>query len=207
MAALMGERERFLLGITGIPGSGKSTFAEKLVEAIDARTGPDRAVAIPMDGFHYPNAVLRARGLRAVKGSQATFNVPAFVRLLHQLRQTPPQTVLAPAYDRKRHEPLANAVTITPTMKLIVVEGNYLLLNEPPWFSVRTLLDQVWFIDVPIDLAMTRVRARHIAGGCDEKTADKKIATNDLPNAEQIVRTRIRADRIVTLFQRPKQRN
>lgn len=191
------DQSRYLLGITGCPGSGKSTFADRLVETVNQRLECAAAAVIPMDGFHFRNAVLEARGLRLVKGSPATFDVPGFIDLLRKLRASPPVDVPIPLYDRTRHEPVADATTIGAKVKLIVVEGNYLLLDTAPWDAVRPLLDAVWFLDMPVELAMARVRKRHIAGGSDEKLADEKIAANDQPNAELVIATRSRADRVL----------
>jgi pantothenate kinase len=190
---------RYLLGITGIPGSGKSTFASQLTEAVNRLAGCLVAAMVPMDGFHYSNAFLKAQGLATRKGSPSTFDVAAFVERLRQLRQVPPAAICAPLYSRVAHEPVADAVAIGPEIKLIVVEGNYLLLQLPPWDEVQPLLDAVWFIDIPIDLAMARTYRRHLTGGRSEKEAGEKIVANDRPNAELVLVTRDRADRILCL--------
>jgi len=190
---------RYLLGIVGYPGGGKSTFAEQLADAVRRRTHPGFAAVVPMDGFHYPNAVLDSRGLRAAKGAPTTFDAHAFINVLNQLRQTPPTAVSTPAYDRTFHEPVADAITIGTDARLVVVEGNYLLMNEPPWDAVRPLLDAVWFLDMPIDQAMQQVRQRHITGGCDPAQAEQRVAANDRTNAQLIAATRHRADKIIPL--------
>lgn len=185
---------RWLLGVTGPPGGGKSSFAAALAR----RAAEHVATAVvPMDGFHLPNAELDARGIRDRKGAPHTFNVEAFVRLLDELRRTPPRRVAAPKYDREVHEPVADAVEIGEDVRLVIVEGNYLLLDDPPWDRVRRRLDETWYIATPIDEAMRRIRARHIEGGCTPAKADAKVIRNDRPNAALVERTRPRADRVI----------
>src|SRR5439155_3990375 len=105
LAATDASSERFLLGITGPPGAGKTALAEALVEVLDERRGAGFAVVAPLDGFHLSNSTLDARGLRAVKGAPQTFDVPEFVRLLRRVRQEPGVTILWPAVDRALDEP------------------------------------------------------------------------------------------------------
>jgi pantothenate kinase len=150
-----------------------------------------------MDGFHLTNTELEARGIRHRKGAPPSFDAERFVALLERLRNAPAETVFAPLYSRKRHEPIADALTIGPEVRLVIVEGNYLLLDDPPWDRVAPLLTETWFLDVPVETALERVRARHRRGGCGEREAERKIATNDRPNAELVLAPRGRADRII----------
>lgn len=195
-----GERDapRFVLGITGMPGSGKSTVARQLLERIN-RAMPDFAAVVGMDGFHLPNADLEQRGLRLRKGSPDTFDVPGFVDLLQRLRQSPRRSVSAPAYDRRVHEPVAGAVMVDADTRLVIAEGNYLLLSDEPWSQVRPLLDEVWHLDTPLELAMGRIADRHRAGGKDAALTEQMIAGNDRPNADIVTATQDSADRIIRL--------
>lgn len=193
---------RYVIGVVGTPGSGKSTFANALREAVnvasqgDAAFNAPPAVVLPMDGFHLPNARLDAEGLRARKGAPITFDGEAFVDLIERLHHE--FTLFAPEYSRKLHEPVANAITIDEDHRLVIVEGNYLLLDAAPWCNAAAVLDETWYLDLPVDVCMQRVRARHIAGGCDEQTADRKLATNDRLNAWLVEQSKARATRIIT---------
>ncbi len=201
----VGAARQCLLGITGPPGSGKSTVGRSVVDAINARhapsDGPPAAALVPMDGFHFPSATLEARGLRRRKGSPASFDAAAFVRCLHALRQTS-GPIAIPLYSRALHEPVPEALPVAPSTRVLVVEGNYLLFEETPWDAVGSLLDTVWFLDTPVDVCLARVRARHVAGGKTVEEAEERIATNDRPNAEAVRRTRGRADRLLSSAER-----
>ncbi len=190
---------RLMLGLAGCGGSGKSTLAERLRRRAAGAVGAAAVAVVPMDGFHLSNARLAELGLTRRKGSPPSFDAAGFVALLQQLRADGPEPVGVPVYSRQLHEPVPDGVQVAPAVRLIIVEGNYLLLDEPPWHEVAPLLDEVWFLAVPVALAMRRIRQRHIAVGRTEAEADERIAVNDRPNAELIWATRHRASRLVRL--------
>ena len=117
-----------------------------------------------MDGFHLSNAVLDARGLRAVKGAPQTFDAEGFVTLLRKAREQPEATVLWPEFVRELDEPTPEAIAITPAAKLVITEGNYLLLDRPWWREVRPLLDDVWYVDAPHKVLRARLLEREPPG-------------------------------------------
>jgi len=92
-----------------------------------------------------------------------------------------------------------NSITIKPPNRLIIVEGNYLLLNCSPWNLIRTKLDEVWYLDTPLDIIKERLFNRHVSGGTIKKEAKRKITLVDIPNAELIKKTCLLADKIVCL--------
>ena len=167
---------RLVLGITGMPGSGKSTFAERLVEEFAAEGVA--AVAVPMDGFHLPDAELESRGLAAVKGAPATFDRAALEDLLTRLRDTS-ATITAPAYSRDLHAVVPDAIEVAPEVQIVLVEGNYLGL----WPGVRDRLDEIWRIDVPWEVARERLIARRIATGREPESATEWVDRVDAANA------------------------
>ena len=188
-----------MLGIAGPPGAGKTTLAEALAALIAERRGEGFAVVAPMDGFHLPNAVLDAEGLRAVKGAPETFDAEGFVRLLRQARQEPKVRVLWPEFVRELDEPTPQAITIGPRARLVITEGNYLLLKRPGWREVRPLLDDVWYVDAPRDVLRARLLERELAGGRSEKDAVRHVDGSDLPNAELVEQSRALAGRVVRI--------
>ncbi len=193
------DRNRYFLGITGCPAAGKSVLAENITDEINSRTGDDLAAVVPMDGFHLPNSVLKERGLIKSKGASETFDADSFVKLIDRLHEFPDQSIMCPAYDRRAHDPVENAITIQPGNRLIIVEGNYLLLNASPWNTIHTKMNEVWYIDAPLQTVKERLLHRHISGGASKGEAERKVASVDLPNAELIKKTCSLADKIIYL--------
>jgi pantothenate kinase len=194
LAAVDAEPERFLLGIAGPPAAGKTTLASALAAIVRERRGTHFAVVAPLDGFHLPNRTLDERGLRAVKGAPETFDVEQFVRLLQRVRGVG-DTILWPDFDRSLDEPTPDAIAIPPEARLVITEGNYLLLARPGWSEVQPLLDDVWYVDTPWDVLRSRLIARQLAGGRSEEEAVRHVDGSDLPNAKVVARTQVRAGR------------
>lgn len=193
------DKGRYFLGITGCPAAGKSMLAESLSDEINFRTGDDLAAVVPMDGFHLPNSILKENDLLNIKGAPETFDADSFVELINRLHEFPNRSIMCPEYDRKIHDPVENSITIQPCNRLIIVEGNYLLLNVSPWNLIRTKMNEVWYIDTPLNTVKERLFYRHIAGGSSKKEAERKVASVDLPNAELVKKTLLSADKIVNL--------
>ena len=193
------DKGRYFLGITGCPAAGKSMLARNLTDEINFRTGDDLAVVVPMDGFHLSNSILKKRRLTKVKGAPETFDADSFAELINRLHEFPDRSIMCPAYDRKIHDPVENSITILPCNQLIIVEGNYLLLNISPWNTIRTKMNEVWYIDTPLKTVKERLLHRHIAGGAGKDEAERKVTSVDLPNAELVKKTLLAADKVVNL--------
>ncbi|WP_035058673.1 nucleoside/nucleotide kinase family protein [Andreprevotia chitinilytica] len=192
--ALLADGKRKLLGITGAPGAGKSTLAQQLVDLLG-----ERAVMLPMDGYHLANVQLAQLGRADRKGAPDTFDSAGYVALLRRLRdQQAGETVYAPEFRREIEEPIAGAIAIEPATQLIITEGNYLLLDQGHWAGVRPLLDEVWFVDVDSALRQQQLVERHIRFGRDQDQALAWVAHTDEPNAQLIDATRARADFVFT---------
>ena len=179
---------RFVLGITGPPGAGKSTFANWLVSELG-----EAAIVLPMDGFHFPNTELDERGLLNRKGAPDTYDVAGFLEVLRGLRSR--EVVLSPSYSRVTHEPERDAIRILPSHRFVVVEGNYLLVPNSPWGEVKAVLDEVWYLDISAEEAAERLVGRHMDVGRTFDVAAEKVRSVDLPNGEIVRATRDRADR------------
>lgn len=192
--ALVVGGSRRLLGLTGPPGAGKSTFAAALVAALGARR-PDAAAAVPMDGWHLRQAELARRGLVSRKGAPETFDVEGFVALLGRIRSG--EGLLAPAFDRAADDVVDDAVEVPAGTPLVVVEGNYLLLDEGAWAGVRPLLDEVWFLDVADEVLRERLVSRHVDGGRGAGEAAAFVAGSDEVNVATVRAARARADVVV----------
>jgi pantothenate kinase len=187
--------QRRILGITGAPGAGKSTLAAKLVDALDGR-----AVVVGMDGFHFANTELARLGRTQRKGAPDTFDAAGYVALLRRLRAAGPDVVYAPEFRREIEEPIGSAVPVPADVPLVVTEGNYLLLESPPWDEVRPLLDEVWFLQPPEDERVRRLVARHRAYGRSLAVANERALGSDQRNADAVANTTARADRIIPGF-------
>jgi pantothenate kinase len=189
---LAGRGGRRLLGITGAPGAGKSTLAAE----VTAELG-EHAVLVPMDGFHLAQARLAVLGLAATKGAIDTFDAGGFVHLLARLRAADEPVVHAPEFHREIEEPVAGAIAVPRDIPLVVVEGNYLLVDTGEWRNVRPLLDEVWYVDPGEDQRIAWLVARHLAFGRSRAEAEERALGSDQVNAELIRTTRDRADVVV----------
>ncbi len=182
---------RTLIGICGPPAAGKSTLSTALAAALDG------SVAVPMDGFHLSNVELDRLGLADRKGAPETFDAAGFVHLLRRLRAAD-HLVYAPSYSRTLHESIGGVIPVPVTIRVVVVEGNYLLLDEGPWAEVRQLLDLVLYLDAPDDLRQDSLVRRQLAKGLDLHDAHDWVERSDERNAAVIAGTRDRADLILT---------
>ena len=193
--ALLDRGGRQILGIVGLPGAGKSTLAQALVDALG-----DQAALAPMDGFHLANAELARLGRSARKGAPDTFDAAGYVALLRRLKlAAPDETVYAPAFHREIEEPIAGEIALPPNVPLIITEGNYLLLDDGAWSSVRTFLDEVWLVDVDSAQRHRQLLERHMRYGRSREDALAWIEHTDEPNAVRIAATASRADFHVSL--------
>ena len=185
---------RGVLGISGAPGAGKSTLAADLVAAVG-----ESAVVVPLDGFHLHDAELARLGLSRRKGAPETFDVAGYVALLRRLRTETDHVVYAPEFVRSREESVAGAVAVRPEHRLVVTEGNYLLLDEPGWRDVLPLLDEAWFVEGDEATRLSRLVRRHVEHGKPPALAHRWATESDQANAEIVARTRKAADVLVDI--------
>jgi pantothenate kinase len=179
-------RGRFIVALAGPPGAGKSTLSDGLLALVqDARV-------VPMDGFHYDDAVLNARGLRSRKGAPETFDVAGFVHLLGRLRAG--GEVAIPVFDRSMELSRAAADVVTDADRVLIVEGNWLLLDEEPWRALGQFFDLSVMIDVSEAELDRRLMARWAHHGKTPAEARAWIDGNDMPNIRRMVQGSRRAD-------------
>ena len=195
--ALVGDRRRVVLGIAGAPGAGKTTLTEALVAAVGAREGRDWVAHVPMDGFHLADAQLDRLGSRSRKGAPDTFDADGYAHLLRRVGAEPDSWIYAPGFDRTLEQPLAAAMVVPPSARLVVTEGNYLLLPEDRWRRARAELTEVWFVAGDDDVRRARLVERHVTFGKAPDAAAAWVRQTDEVNAALVDAARDGADRVV----------
>lgn len=187
--------KRLLIALAGPPGAGKSTVAEALAETLNQRIADRPAEVVPMDGFHYDNAILDAWGWRARKGAPETFDVSGFLSLLHRLKNEAGE-IAVPVFDRTADLARASARMVMGHQRLLIVEGNYLLLDRANWRDLFPLFDLTIFLKPSIETIEERLIQRWLSYGFDRQTAEARAKGNDLSNA-RIVLSESRSANIV----------
>ena len=181
---------RIIIAVAGAPGSGKSTFVAELEKTLS-----DVAV-VPMDGFHLDNVILEERNFMSRKGSPDSFDAEGYCHLISRLKHAE-ETVYAPIFDRKLDHSRAAAIEIPSDIKIVLTEGNYLLLEQKPWNKLGELFDLTIFLDVPEAVLRERLVNRWLAHGLSAEAALKRAESNDLPNAEVVIKLSKQPDVVI----------
>jgi pantothenate kinase len=168
--------------------------------------GRSIAIFLPMDGYHLSRIQLDAMPdpatAHARRGAAFTFDAPAFLGLVKQLRQPllpETKTIHAPSFDHAKKDPVAGDLLIPPTARVVVFEGNYLSLGQGEWKEAAELMDELWFVEVPEEVARKRLIARHVVSGIADNEADaaKRADENDLVNGQEIIKHRMEVHEVV----------
>jgi pantothenate kinase len=191
---LAGRERRTILGVAGPPGGGKSTLAQTVVAAVGSA-----AVLVPMDGFHLAQAELVRLGRRDRMGAPDTFDALGYIALLRRLRERTEDVVYAPEFRREIEEPIAGAIPVPRATRLILTEGNYLLVAGEPWGGIRPLLDECWYAELDEATRLRWLIERHVRYGKTPHAAREWVQRSDEANAAVVAATRSRADVVVRL--------
>ncbi|KAK3201325.1 hypothetical protein GRF29_185g623412 [Pseudopithomyces chartarum] len=200
---------RLLIALAGVPGSGKSTVSQALLLELAAK-GIEDVVVVPMDGFHYTKKILRtfkdSENAFKRRGAPFTFDADAFLSLVREMKAMPltesaetEQVLYAPSFDHAIQDPITKGIPVPSRSRIVIIEGNYTLLDQDPWREVAALCEEKWFVDTPRDVALERLVQRHIAAGIEtdiEKSVER-VKANDLVNGDLIRSLLIEPDVIV----------
>jgi len=176
---------RVVVAIAGAPGPGKSSLAKRLVARLN-EVAPGRAALLEMDGYHYDDHVLIERGLRVCKGSPDTFDVFGLLHML-DLKHNQEDEIAVPVFDRDLEISRAGARLISRSVRALVVEGNYLLLDQHPWSGLHAMFDITVAIDAAEDILRQRLVERWRSYGFSPTEIEAKVERNDLPNGRYIM--------------------
>ncbi|MGW5240984.1 nucleoside/nucleotide kinase family protein [Monashia sp. NPDC004114] len=196
-AGLVVDGRRVVLGVAGAPGAGKTTFVEALIAHVAQTRGADWVAHLPMDGFHLADVQLRRLGALSRKGAPDTFDVAGYAHLLERVHSSPDEVIYVPGFERTLEQPLAAALVVAPSAKLVVTEGNYLLLDQEPWIRARAQLDQVWYVATDDEVRVSRLIDRHVQFGKGRDDATEWVMGSDETNAALVMKSADLADRLV----------
>jgi len=188
-----GLKKRSITALCGPPAAGKSTLALKLVKLLN-EIEANSATVLPMDGFHFDNSILIPKNLLARKGSPPTFDVGGLMSILSRLKKNNESEVVVPVYDRKIQIAKAGARIIPKSLRYIIVEGNYLLLNQDPWKKLSLFFETTVSINVDIETLRQRLTFRWQDHGLKKNEIDDKVTGNDLINAELVIKKSKKAE-------------
>lgn len=187
---------RMVVFMAGAPGTGKSCCAEALEELSCTVEGALPLTAVGLDGFHYPNDYLRSMTeeidgtevpLSSVKGAPETFDLPAFRSKLLELKRE--KRVMMPAYSRKSHDIVENALAVDT--RIVLIEGNYLLLDERGWRGLCAWCNDSVFIEASPSELKARLVERKVRGGMKRDEAEAFYERSDGRNVERVLSHRV----------------
>lgn len=198
LAHLYSEKKRRVIAfIAAPPAVGKSTLA-MFLQALSAEIeNMPEVQAVGMDGFHYPQKHIlehtvirdgREQPMKGYKGAPDTFDIALLSAKVDELYTK--DTVLWPVYDRRLHDVQMDAVEVAAP--IVLLEGNYLLLDEPIWRDLKH--DYSIFIRADENQLFERLIARKMKGGASLQEATAFYDRCDGPNVRICLGNSLPAD-------------
>jgi len=185
--------ERLVIGLCGIPASGKSSLAQLVVRRVNqiGANGSDGEVAIyiGLDGWHLLRSALVAfpdpQEAFARRGAHWTFSATGYLDFVSKLRV--PITdlpIYAPSFSHALKDPVEDDVQVTSSHRIVLIEGLYVFLQVEPWTVAGHLLDERWFLEVDVEVARERLVQRHVKSGVTDNLEDAMLRAreNDMPS-------------------------
>ena len=191
LISLGGNFKRSITAIAGPPGSGKSTLSTRLVKFLNNKN-PNTAAVFSMDGYHFDDLILNERGIIDRKGAPNTFDVDGIKIMLKRLISNEKKEIAIPIFDRNIEISRNSAFIINQSIKHIIFEGNYLLLNEEPWKELSKYIDKSIFLKTSLNTLKRRLNKRWDFMSADD--AKIKLENNDYPNIHTVLEKSIKAD-------------
>lgn len=194
---------RLIVYLAAPPGTGKTTLSLFLKKLFDQLETPYSFQVLSIDGFHYDRDYLTSHYitrngteilLNNVKGSPESFNLEALTDTLKDLRDKP---VNWPVYDRTIHD--VSEETITADADIVLIEGNWLLLNEEKWNELEDYCDISLFIEADQEVLKQRLINRKIRGGLSPEEAEIFYRESDGKNVERVLRNHFNTDIVLKL--------
>ena len=187
------DKNRYFIALSGPPASGKSTISEKLANDLSAKDY--NSSILQMDGFHYDDLILKEKKLLLKKGAPETFDVMGLINFVSRLQKE--DEVVIPIFDRSLELSRSSAVIISKNTKVIIVEGNYILLNSYPWCELHKFFNTTVMINCEKKILEKRLIERWKNFNLPKEEIDEKVYKNDLPNGVNVLKNSIKADYIL----------
>ncbi len=187
---------RIIVALAGPPGGGKTTTMLALVDLLNDRQ-EGLCAGLPLDGYHYDDLFLNRMGWRARKGAPHTFDVGGFAHMLKRLKDNEEAQIAVPVFDRSIEIARAGAAIIKQPARIIITEGNYLLLDEQPWTGLQELFDVTVMVTAADAVIRQRLYQRWVKFDYAEDEIRKKMNDNDLPNVAKVFENSRKADYVI----------
>ncbi|WP_298609155.1 hypothetical protein [uncultured Thiothrix sp.] len=196
--------KRILIGLAGLPGSGKTTLAQQLQNEFLTANPTGSMQVLSMDGFHLSKAQLQAmpnpERAFARRGAPWTFDAVGFVAKIRDLKLGQGRKVTWPIFEHSVGDPVADAISVEPSCQIVLVEGLYILYREQEWAGLEGLWDETWYLDTPLELAQARLVQRHQqAWGISQEVALERVLSSDAKNATLVASLRAKADYLIAI--------